>query len=146
VPVAGARPWEDYHIYGFQSDPTNITFYLDGVQTLRCATPKDYLTCGLDLRLEYALGGGWPLTNVVANSHYDLDWVRVWALPSPNRIPLNVSYATSHVTLTWTNPVFQLQSATNVSGPYTEVLGATNPYTAPLSGTQKFYRLIWDGQ
>ena len=83
VHVAGARPWADYHIYGFQSDPTNITFYIDGVQRLRCATPNHYLTCGLDLRLEYALGGGWPLTNVVANSHYDIDWVRVWALPAP---------------------------------------------------------------
>ncbi len=83
VHVAGARPWADYHIYGFQSDPSNISFYIDGVQSLRCATPTNYLTCGLDLRLEYALGGGWPLTNVVANSHYDIDWVRVWALPAP---------------------------------------------------------------
>jgi beta-glucanase (GH16 family) len=83
VHVAGARPWADYHIYGFQSDPANITFYIDGVQRLQCAIPTNYLTCGLDLRLEYALGGGWPLTNVVANSHYDIDWVRVWALPTP---------------------------------------------------------------
>ena len=83
VHVAGARPWADYHIYGFQCDPTNITFYIDGVQSLQCATPQHYLTCGLDLRLEYALGGGWPLTNVVANSHYDIDWVRVWRLPGP---------------------------------------------------------------
>jgi Glycosyl hydrolases family 16/PKD domain len=105
VHVGGARPWADYHIYGFQSDPTNITFYIDGVQSLQCAMPKNYLTCGLDLRLEYALGGGWPLTNVVANSHYDIDWVRVWALPPPTALfsatptnglaPLTVSFRDS---------------------------------------------------
>jgi len=57
-------------------------------------------------------------------------------------IPLHVSYAAGNVTLTWADPSFSLQSATNVNGPYTTIVGATSGYTEPVSGTQKFYRLI----
>jgi hypothetical protein len=34
-----------------------------------------------------------------------------------------------------------LQSATNVTGPYQDVSGATSPYTAPFTGPQRFFRL-----
>ena len=44
--------------------------------------------------------------------------------------------------LQWTNP-FVLQSATNVVGPYTDMTGATSPYTTnpPASAPRRFYRL-----
>jgi len=57
-------------------------------------------------------------------------------------IPLHISYAAGSVTLTWADPSFSLQSATNVNGPYTTIGGATSGYTQSVSGTQKFYRLI----
>jgi hypothetical protein len=28
------------------------------------------------------IGGGWPLTGLIANSHMDVDWVRVYSLPT----------------------------------------------------------------
>jgi hypothetical protein len=44
------------------------------------------------------------------------------------------------VTLNWGGSFF-LQSATNVSGPYTDVINGTRPYTNTISGPQKFFRL-----
>jgi hypothetical protein len=43
------------------------------------------------------------------------------------------------VVLTWGTGT--LQSATTVAGPYTNVAGATSPYTTAISGAQKFYRV-----
>jgi hypothetical protein len=72
--------------------------------------------------------------------------VQIVSVSQPNPIPLNISYAGGNVTLTWTNSVFNLQSATNVGGPYTTVSGAVSDYTVPAGGDQKFYRLYWSGQ
>ena len=43
------------------------------------------------------------------------------------------------VTLTW--PFGTLQHADDVGGEYTDLPGATSPYTIPAGGTQKFYRV-----
>jgi hypothetical protein len=45
------------------------------------------------------------------------------------------------VVLTWTDPTFSLQSATNVAGPFSNVTGATSPYTNSPTGSQLFFRL-----
>ena len=44
------------------------------------------------------------------------------------------------LTLTWADP-FVLQWATNNSGPYTDVPGATSPYSYDTANGQKFFRL-----
>jgi hypothetical protein len=45
--------------------------------------------------------------------------------------------------VTWTNANFSIQSAPAVTGTYTNISGATNsPYTNPITGSQKFFRLI----
>jgi len=38
--------------------------------------------------------------------------------------------------------LFGLQSALVVSGPFTNLSGATSPYTNPITGEQQFFRLI----
>lgn len=54
--------------------------------------------------------------------------------------PLAVSYTAGTATLTWSAGT--LQAADSVSGPYTDVTGATSPYTLPITNTtRKFYRL-----
>ena len=45
------------------------------------------------------------------------------------------------VILNWNDPTFTLQTATNVSGCYSDVPGATSPYTNLLEGAQQFFRL-----
>jgi hypothetical protein len=47
--------------------------------------------------------------------------------------------------LSWTDAsgVFWLTTATNVSGPYTNVPSATNPYTNSVAEPRRFFRLLW---
>jgi Immunoglobulin domain len=73
---------------------------------------------------------------------------RVYALNSNNGIlALNIAWPSvslnpngSNVTITWIGK-YTLQSATSVTGPYTDVVGATSPYTTAASGAQKYFRL-----
>ena len=58
--------------------------------------------------------------------------------PSPT---LNIQRLGNSVVLTWTNAAFGLQSAPSVSGTFTNILGATSPYTNPSAGGQQFFRL-----
>jgi hypothetical protein len=41
----------------------------------------------------------------------------------------------------WNNAGFTLQSAWSIGGPFTNVLGATSPYTVITTNTQQFFRL-----
>ena len=43
----------------------------------------------------------------------------------------------------WADSATTLQSATNVVGPYTDVLGVTSPYTVPAGHTMQFFRTRW---
>jgi hypothetical protein len=52
---------------------------------------------------------------------------------------LTIAKSGGNVTLTW--PVGVLQASTNVGGVYTNVSGATSPYTQAASGTAQFYRV-----
>lgn len=56
-------------------------------------------------------------------------------------IPLNIGSAGANVVLSWGNPSFVLESAPEVTGPYTPVSGATSPYTNTISASQQFFRL-----
>jgi len=46
------------------------------------------------------------------------------------------------IILSWNNPGFALQAASAVTGAYTNIPGATSPYTNAIVGPQKFFRLI----
>jgi uncharacterized repeat protein (TIGR03803 family) len=63
------------------------------------------------------------------------------SLSSVSPIPLNIKSIGNAVVLGWSNPVFLLQSAPLVSGIYTNVPGATSPYTNAINGTTEFFRL-----
>jgi uncharacterized repeat protein (TIGR03803 family) len=56
-------------------------------------------------------------------------------------IPLLVETLENAIVLTWTNATFALQAAPHVTGIYTNVPGATSPYTNALSGPGQFFRL-----
>lgn len=59
----------------------------------------------------------------------------------PGSIPLNISASGGNVTLSWTNSSSILQAAPEVTGTYTNVPGAVSPYTTPVSGERRFFRL-----
>lgn len=61
------------------------------------------------------------------------------APPSPE--PLTISVVGADAVLSWTQPNFNLQAAGTVTGTYTNVPGATSPYSYPISGEQRYFRL-----
>lgn len=49
----------------------------------------------------------------------------------------------SDIVLSWTSPSFSLQAAPLVSGTYTNIPGATSPYTTSMTGAQRYFRLSY---
>ncbi|MEO5804673.1 MAG: immunoglobulin domain-containing protein [Verrucomicrobiota bacterium] len=62
-------------------------------------------------------------------------------LSSISPIPLNIQRDGSNVVLTWSDPAFALQAALLVTGTYTNIPGATSPYTNAIGGSQLYFRL-----
>ena len=54
-------------------------------------------------------------------------------------VTLSITKSGSSVVLSWPNGT--LQQSTNVIGTYSDVIGATSPYTNAISGTQRFFRV-----
>ena len=57
----------------------------------------------------------------------------------PPAATLNIQYSSGNLILTW--PTGTLQSAPVVTGPYTDVAGASSPYTLTASGAQQYFRV-----
>jgi uncharacterized repeat protein (TIGR03803 family) len=55
---------------------------------------------------------------------------------------LNITSIPGMVVLSWTDPTFALQAAPALTGLYTNIPGATSPFTNSTGGGQKFFRLI----
>jgi hypothetical protein len=58
-----------------------------------------------------------------------------------NPIPLNFGRDGNKLILSWSDPSFALQTAPKVTGTFTNVPGATSPYTNLFTGPARFYRL-----
>lgn len=56
-------------------------------------------------------------------------------------IPLHYQFVGNQLVLSWTNAAFGLQAAPAVEGVYTNIPGATSPYTNALSDLQRYFRL-----
>ena len=56
-------------------------------------------------------------------------------------IPLVAQRSANNLILRWSDPAFGLQAAPAVTGTYTNVPSATSPYTNPVTGSKKFFRL-----
>ena len=54
---------------------------------------------------------------------------------------LGLNRVGQQIVLSWTNAAFVLQSGTNVMGTFTNIPGASSPYTNTISGSQRFFRL-----
>jgi hypothetical protein len=86
------------------------------------------------------------------NNTVDIDNIKVVELV-PGLAPLTVIQANGRTKVLWANPdptvggTAALQSATNVTGPYLGVAGASSatasPYTVPAGSKQQFFRTVW---
>ena len=83
--IPGGSASGQFHIYGVLVTPNFITWYIDGIQTQQVQTPTAWHT-PMFVMVDYALGGGWPLTGEPFASHGSssllVDWVRVYSLPA----------------------------------------------------------------
>jgi outer membrane protein assembly factor BamB len=59
----------------------------------------------------------------------------------PVPIPLQIHQTGNIVQLTWSDPTFHLQSSASLTGVFTNIPGATSPYSTPITGPQRFFRL-----
>ena len=87
------------------------------------------------LRQDTGIGTN-QIDNLIVSGSFFSDVV-----PAIVRPPLGIQRSGSDVILSWNNPLFALQSASTVSGPYTDVPGASSPYPYPISGSQQCFRL-----
>jgi hypothetical protein len=65
----------------------------------------------------------------------------VFTSVTPPPIPLSIERIGNNIVLSWSNPAFALQAAPEVTGVYTNVPGATSPFTNSISGSQLYFRL-----
>ena len=54
---------------------------------------------------------------------------------------LNIQRLNQQAVLSWTNAGFNLQSAPTITSTFTNIPGATSPYTNPISEPQQYFRL-----
>jgi Beta-propeller repeat len=72
----------------------------------------------------------------------DYDFLTIKYASSIPRPRLEFQNAGGLLVLNWTNPVFNLQFAATAGGPFTNIAGATSPYTNGTVGVQRYFRLV----
>jgi hypothetical protein len=80
----------------------------------------------------------------------DIDNIKVVELV-PGLPPVTLTSTNNQITISWADPstggTAQLQSATNIVGPYIDITGAASgansPYVIPTGAGQQFFRTVW---
>ncbi len=81
-------------------------------------------------------------TVLVDDLRVGLSFADVLPAASVSPIRLNFQRLGGNLVLNWTNPTFKLQAAPAVTGTYTNLPGATSPYTNAIGTSARFFRLI----
>jgi uncharacterized repeat protein (TIGR03803 family) len=63
------------------------------------------------------------------------------SLPAAAPVPLDVQVNRGSLVLSWSNSSFSLQAAPNLGGSFSNVSGASSPYTVSTTNSQQFFRL-----
>jgi len=138
---------------GFQ-DLTNYTLVLTVTRTAENAVDvsatitgggSQWTISGTDNTYAYHRFDAFAIRpNSLETTAFDFEFVQfkvevVEAPPQP--IPLQIARAGNNVVLSWSDPRFVLQAAPTADGTYTNVPGAISPFTVPITGTSRFFRL-----
>jgi hypothetical protein len=105
-----------------------------GTDRLYVGSSSQGLTAAQLSQITFVNPGGWSAGNYPARILSTGEIVP--AVPPP----LAFTQSANALVLSWTGDN-QLLSATNVNGPYDPIPGATNPFTNPFAGPQRFFRL-----
>ena len=73
---------QGWHVYSCLINPDLIHFYFDGTEVFKAPTPAS-AKLPLYVMVNFALGGGWPITglNKTTTYHMKVAYVRCWAPP-----------------------------------------------------------------
>ena len=69
------------------------------------------------------------------------DYVTIKYSASLPAVQLGFQRIDNQLVLSWTDAGFSLQSAPLVNGTFTNIIGATSPYTNSFIGAQRYFRL-----
>jgi hypothetical protein len=108
---------------------TNSFQYMDGFRFARCLAVD---------KSGDAYTAGWVYDDI--DDAYRIGTVK-YSWPAPGE-KLFIESQPPNVVLRWTNAAWSLQSAPLVTGTFTNIPGAANPYTNAPSATQRYFRLI----
>ena len=126
----GTNTWLYVNGAGYSSSVSGyVANYDDGVNAAGPFTigARSSLNNNFSGRVDEAVFYNHALTANEVTAHYS---DRPWLTPN---------FSGGNHTLTW--PAGTLQQADEVSGPYTDMSGATSPYAITPTGAKKFYRL-----
>jgi Concanavalin A-like lectin/glucanases superfamily len=155
---AGSVSLNQWHLVTAAVDRTDglAQLYVDGNQVVSGAVRNDFPT-GNDMELGRDTGGTFAFLGALdeARIHSSLEssnWVwasymtvaantslESYSAVGSAAVSLNIQAAGSSVILAW--PQGTLQSAGQITGPYSDVSGATSPYTNSVSGAQQYFRV-----
>ncbi len=87
---------------------------------------------------------GWLVGSYVQLNEYNQPLKHGFlAVPTtPQPIPLEMQRVGNQLVFTWYSQAFTLQRAPEISGVFTNIPGATSPWTNSLGGEQLFFRLV----
>jgi beta-glucanase (GH16 family) len=72
---------DEFHVYGAQVDPENITYYLDRKEIWKVKTPVEH-KMPLLLMANLALGSGWPIDKTPNPSVMAIDYIHAYKFKS----------------------------------------------------------------
>jgi hypothetical protein len=81
-------------------------------------------------------------TRILLNDPANPNSIKVYYTVTGGGPTLYISQVGTNVVLTWSDASYSLQSAPLVTGTYTNVTGAVSPYTTPITGSQRYFRLV----
>jgi hypothetical protein len=152
-PVPLVPPLNQWSFVALVVTPTNAITYMTDA-----ANPANLLSATADVaNVVESHGGAWEIGNdhdgATRTFSGSIDEVAIFSYSlTPSQlqqlyrfgysgapVTLTIQQSGANVVLTWGHGV--LQSASDVQGPYTDVLGANSPYSTPAGGTQQFFRV-----
>jgi len=71
-------PTDGFHAYGMMWTATTMTFYFDGVVTLRCPTPA-VMKQPYYLLVDLGIGSGWPTERTPPRNDMQIQYIRVYS-------------------------------------------------------------------
>jgi hypothetical protein len=108
------------------------------------ATAADSQSPGSISSFNFRQDSGCGATMLIDDLKVGLSFAAVTSTnAAPGPIPLVLQRSANNLILRWTDPVFGLQAAPAVTGTFTNVSGATSPYTNASSGSARFFRLVY---